>query len=232
MKKILILIFLLDTMVFSQVNFLNVNLNEARALARKGNKNILIDFYTDWCVNCKGLDKYIFGDSLISGFINNNYISFKINAETNYGEILRKKLSVQPAYPTVLFLTPDGREIDRIEGTRSNDEYFQTIKNYTENINTFNYLLKKEKNNPNDSLKYQIAGKYFERGKFKKAIKYYGYLIGLDSYNADGTIYYKTAKCYTNMNNVDKAIEYTNKAICKNPNQKKYKDFLEKLSNK
>jgi len=229
MKKIFALIFLLNALMSAQVQFSKVTFNEAEALAKSENKKILIDFYTDWCVPCKELDKYIFEDSTIGKYINTNYISLQLNAESDYGRNVGKKLDLQEAYPTVIFITSDGKEIDRIVGLISSNEYFQKIRDYTKNINTFAELLKKEKNDNSDSLKYKIAIKFFERGKFKKAIDYYQSLVKSKNFNLDGSIYYRIGYCYSLLGNTEYAKRYIKKAINKNPSQKYYKEFLEKF---
>jgi thiol:disulfide interchange protein len=86
MKKSFILLLFIAPFAFAQVKFSVKTLDEAQKLAGAENKKILIDFYTDWCMPCKELDKHIFGDSAVSKFINEYYICLKINAETDYGK--------------------------------------------------------------------------------------------------------------------------------------------------
>lgn len=233
MKKIWILICVINSLVFAEVKFLDVKVEEAQRIAKDENKKILIDFYTDWCIPCKELDRHIFADSIISKFINENYICLKINAETDYGRMIGKELSLQEAYPTVILLTSDKKELDRLLGLIQKEEYFQRIKDYTNNINTFDELLKKEHDGNNDlELKEQIATKYFERGNLIKAIEYYQYLIDSEKFNSDGNIYFRIARSYSFLNNIAKSKEYIEKAISKDPSQEHYKKFLEKLESK
>jgi tetratricopeptide (TPR) repeat protein len=229
--KILFLILLLNIFVFPQVKFSQINIDSAQSLANNENKKVLIDYFTDWCIPCKELNKYIFEDSTISEYINQHYICLRINAEKDYGSIIGKKLNLQKMYPTVILLASNGNEIDRIVGLIPVEGYFQKIKDYTEDINTFTQLLEKEKNDDSDSLKYQIAIKYFERGNFETAIHYYKYLTKSEMFNSDGDIYYKIGYDYSLIGNIDKAKEYIRKAINKNSSSKYYKEFLEKLNN-
>lgn len=227
MKKSFILLLFITPFVFAEVKFSDKTLDEAQKLARAENKKILIDFYTDWCIPCKELDKYILGDSAISKFLNEYYICIKMNAETDYGRKIGKELNLHEAYPTIILLTSNKKEIDRLIGLGPKEEYFQKIKDYTNNINTFEELLKKEK-----ELKEQLAIKYFERGDFTKAIEYYLHLIEEEKFNSDGRIYFRIANLYSFLNNIDKSKEYAIKAINKNPSQEQYKKFLEKLNSK
>ena len=233
MKKIILFIFLFNVFSFAQVNFSKITLDKAELRANNENKKILIDFYTDWCIPCKELDKYIFEDSTISKYINDNYVSLQINAESDYGRKIGKELNLQKAYPTVMFISSDGKEIDRIVGLiYTPNKYLQKIKDYTKNINTFSKLLEMEKSDNSDSLKYQIAIKYAERGKFKRAINYYQPLIRSKNYNLDGSIYFRIGYCYSQLGNTKKAKKYIKSAINKNPSQKHYKEFLKELNKK
>lgn len=227
MQKSFILLLFIASFVFAQVKFPVKTLDEAQKLARTENKKILIDFYTDWCMPCKDLDKYIFGDSTISKFINEYYICLKINAEKDYGKKIGKELNLQEMYPTVILLTSDKKEIDRLTGLCPQEDYFQKIKDYTNNINTFDDLLKKEK-----GLKEQLAIKYFERGDLTKAIEHYLPLIEEEAFNSDGRIYFKIAGWYSLLKNIEKSKEYAIKAVNKNPSEKYYKKFLEELNSK
>ena len=89
-----------------------------------------------------------------------------------------------------------------------------------------------EKSDNSDSLKYQIAIKYAERGKFKRAINYYQPLIRSKNYNLDGSIYFRIGYCYSLLGNTKKAKKYIKRAINKNPSQKHYKEFLKELNKK
>lgn len=216
---------------FAQVKFIDLSLDEAQDLAKNNNKKIMIDFYTDWCMPCKDLDKYIFADSLVSNFINKNYVCLKINAESEYGKDIGEKLNLQEAYPTVIFLNNDKTEIDRIIGLMSEEEYFQIIKDYTNNINTFNKLLQKEKEEKSNlKLKEKVAKKYFERGLFSDAIKYYKTLTNSEEFNSDGIISFIIGRCYFFDDDIKNAKKYVEEAISKNPKQKYYNEFLTKLN--
>jgi len=144
---------------YSGVNFEEITLDDVIEKAKRAGKSIMIDFYTDWCVPCKELDKRIFQDPTISRFINQRFLSLRINAEEEVGLKLMKKYQVSTTYPTVLFLDSEGKEIDRIVGlSGGKEDYFKIIQDYTEGRNTFPVLLtqlNKDKDNP--TLIFKIA---------------------------------------------------------------------------
>lgn len=60
-------------------------------------KPALMFFYTDWCIYCKKMDSEIFSDPEISQYMNENFISMRINPEKDNDtiEIMGKKLPLQ-----------------------------------------------------------------------------------------------------------------------------------------
>jgi uncharacterized protein YyaL (SSP411 family) len=55
--------------------------NEGYALAKKKNKIMLVDVYTEWCGWCKRMDKDTYAKSSISSVLNDKYVSVKFNPE-------------------------------------------------------------------------------------------------------------------------------------------------------
>jgi len=82
--------------------------------AKKSNKLIFVDVYTDWCGPCKRMDALIFTDPKVSEVLNAYYIPYKADAERG-GKQIAQWYQVK-GYPTLLFLSPDGSEADRILG--------------------------------------------------------------------------------------------------------------------
>lgn len=91
------------------------NVEEANAEATERGTIIMVDVYTDWCHWCKELDKNVFTDQSVID-LSTKIVNLKVNAEDNReGTALARKFGVQ-GYPTILFITADGREVDRIGG--------------------------------------------------------------------------------------------------------------------
>lgn len=62
----------------AQVDFKNINLEEAKKIAQVSNKKILIYLYSISCPACTLLVKHIFEDAEMGEYINSNYVSFKL----------------------------------------------------------------------------------------------------------------------------------------------------------
>ena len=86
--------------------------------AKTEKKAIFLDFYTSWCMPCRMMDESVFSDWDVAEYMAENVVSLKVNAEKGRGIDLKNKFGIG-AYPTFVFLGPDGTEISRKEGTSS-----------------------------------------------------------------------------------------------------------------
>lgn len=59
------------------------SLNEGMENAKKYGKPVFIFFYTDWCIYCKKMDMEVFSDRDVISYMNENYISIRVNPETD-----------------------------------------------------------------------------------------------------------------------------------------------------
>ena len=83
----------------------------ALANAKQTNKPVMVDFYADWCLSCKEMERLVFSapqvKSLLSQFI---VLRADVTANNAVSKALENKFKVI-APPTFLFFTPDGREL-------------------------------------------------------------------------------------------------------------------------
>ena len=84
--------------------------------AGREGKLVFIDFYTDWCTPCKIMDENVFRDRSFTDYLNENFISYKVDAEKGNGTQLASIFGVQ-VYPTLLFVDKDGVVVERIDGS-------------------------------------------------------------------------------------------------------------------
>lgn len=101
------------------VTFIDGSWDDARKMAAEQEKYILLDAYTDWCYWCKVQDKETFSREDVGEFVNQNFVSVKVNFEEGIGVDLAMKYRVQ-GYPTLLFFNPEGRLVGRIVGYNDN----------------------------------------------------------------------------------------------------------------
>ena len=124
----------------------------------------------------------VFRTKDFADFIDTNYVALKLDGDTEQGRKLRNQYLV-PGYPTIIFFTPEGEEIDRIVGFSGNkDEYFQLIKDYTNGKNTLKDLITQARNDPqNAQLHFDIASKFSDRGDDEKALQYYEKVLEMET---------------------------------------------------
>lgn len=104
----------------SDVQFIKDNTlsNVLEHASSEGNKLTFVEFYTDWCLPCQIMDETVFVNKIVSTYLNENFINFKVNAESTEGQDLRFIFQVEE-YPTFLFLDYRGRVVLKETGAKS-----------------------------------------------------------------------------------------------------------------
>ena len=113
--------------IYGEVNFHQGDFQSLLSTARKAGKPILIDAYTVWCGPCKMLDKEVFKDDLSSEYINKNFVSYKLDMEKGEGPLVAMKFRVN-AYPSTLFLSPEGELLTKNVGFPGKEGYIEWCK--------------------------------------------------------------------------------------------------------
>lgn len=114
---------LLFTFAFSSCNLFaqKLSFDDALKKAKKDNKKVIIDVYTDWCGWCKKMDKGAYSDSDIKKIIEENFVFVKLDAEGSGKNSYNGKTYTDSelagyfqvsGYPTTVFLEPDGKVIE------------------------------------------------------------------------------------------------------------------------
>ncbi len=105
--------------------------------ARKSNKKILIDVYTDWCGWCKKMDKEVFAHAKIAPFLSDQYVLIKLNAESpakvEYKDTKSTEMGIArdfgvTGYPTFIFLEPNGDLITSLPGFVKAEDFYPVLK--------------------------------------------------------------------------------------------------------
>jgi uncharacterized protein YyaL (SSP411 family) len=119
-----------------------VDFNTGYTIAKKKNKIMLVDVYTDWCGWCKVMDKETYAKSEIYQLINDNFVPIKFNPEIanvsytyegkNYngrelqGIISNNKIR---GYPATLFMNTKSNKSSLVVGYKTADEFKQILTN-------------------------------------------------------------------------------------------------------
>ncbi|MCX6889139.1 MAG: thioredoxin family protein [Verrucomicrobia bacterium] len=124
MKKLILSLLLLATVtVRAELTWLS-DLEEAKKVATKENKKLLVDFTgSDWCGYCIKLHKEVFDTPEFEKFAK-DFVLVELDfpkrkeqpaAEKTKNQAAQKKYSVN-GFPTVLILTVGGKVLNRAEG--------------------------------------------------------------------------------------------------------------------
>jgi thioredoxin-related protein len=98
-----------------EITFEHGDVASVLARAKKENKLIFIDAYTEWCGPCKWMAKNVFTNDTVADYFNRNFVNYKLDMEKGEGIEFAKKYSVR-CYPNLLFIDGDGKLVHRAAG--------------------------------------------------------------------------------------------------------------------
>jgi thiol:disulfide interchange protein len=98
-----------------EIDFIEANWNHAFAATKDQNKLVFIDMYATWCMPCQMMKNTTFKKKKIAAFFNENFINLSVDAEKGNGLQIASAYNVE-AYPTLLFVKPDGQAVLISEG--------------------------------------------------------------------------------------------------------------------
>ncbi|MCI6618826.1 MAG: thioredoxin domain-containing protein [Prevotella sp.] len=128
MKKtvaMFLLVFCTCWSVEAQTNFRKLSYDKALAIAKQEHKQVFIDFYTDWCGPCKVMARKVFPQKKLGTYLNERFVSIQLNAEKD-GKEAAQHFGVN-AYPTLLVVSPDGKEIMKRVGMSDTNDLISEI---------------------------------------------------------------------------------------------------------
>lgn len=105
--------------------------NQALELAKKANKPIFLDAYTDWCGWCKVMDKETFSHPKVAAFMNANFVNVKMEMETGEGVDVAMKNRIK-VFPTFKVFAPDGTPTYSVMGYQAPEEWLKTLELMTD----------------------------------------------------------------------------------------------------
>jgi tetratricopeptide (TPR) repeat protein len=174
---------LIATCAEAGVRWSDESYDQILARAKQENKYVFIDFFTTWCGPCKRMDEKTFSDVKV-GELLNTMIAADWDAEKDPSMAIAKKYKVA-AYPTLLVIGPDGKEVDRHLGYLDPAEFIETIDGYRNGVGTIAALEKELAKRPNDvELLYQVGVKHAEAGRSEEATAPLNKVLTLDPHNA------------------------------------------------
>jgi hypothetical protein len=114
--------------------------NTGYPLAKKQNKIILVDAYTDWCGWCKKMDRDTYANSDVIKALNKDFIVIKFNPELEnivyeldgnkitgrelYGQLTKGKST---GFPTTYFIQPNKKQIQIAAGYLAPNDFIKVL---------------------------------------------------------------------------------------------------------
>lgn len=98
---------------FQATGLPNHSLAQARALAERENKPLLIDFSAYWCAWCRKLDIEVFSQPEIRARIEKDYVFVRMDSEDPETRPLMRQYNIH-GYPTLLVTRADGTPLYRL----------------------------------------------------------------------------------------------------------------------
>jgi thioredoxin 1 len=110
------------------VVFFNGSLAEAIARAKAEHKFVFFDAYASWCGPCKAMEANVFPNEALAEYLNEHFISIRIDMEKGEGPNLAKRYTSIDGYPSLLFLNNEGHVIKTLLGSRKAEELLAEAK--------------------------------------------------------------------------------------------------------
>jgi len=99
------------------------------AIKTAGGKPVMLDFYADWCVSCKELERYTFSDPQVQArFASMLMLKADVTANTADHAALLKRFSLFGP-PGIIFFDKNGKEIKgmRVIGFQPADKFVAVL---------------------------------------------------------------------------------------------------------
>ncbi len=120
----LLIILLAPYQVYSSDNIKWLSYNEGIARAKAEKKVVFLHFYTDWCRYCKIMANSTFKDSTVINFLNDNFVSVRVNGDKDKKLVRQYGVS---GYPNSWFLNTKGEKVGPIPGYIQTKQFLKMI---------------------------------------------------------------------------------------------------------
>jgi thiol:disulfide interchange protein DsbD len=101
--------------------------NELDQAVKTAAQPAMLDFYADWCVSCKEMEKFTFSDPRVQAKLKQmNLLRADVTANNADDQTLLKRFSLFGP-PGIIFFDQGGKEVLRVVGYESADKFLRTL---------------------------------------------------------------------------------------------------------
>jgi thioredoxin-related protein len=149
--------------------FHEITLADACQKATQNGKLVMIDFYTTWCRACDKIDRLTWHNKAVSEWLREKTVALKIDAEQE--RELARRYHVN-AFPTLVFLKADGKEMDRLVGFLWPQDFLREASAIASGVDRAQWIHEELKTVGDDPVKrHQLARKLADLGKHPEALQ-------------------------------------------------------------
>ncbi|WP_106284148.1 protein-disulfide reductase DsbD [Paraburkholderia sp. BL25I1N1] len=101
--------------------------NELDQAVKTAAQPAMLDFYADWCVSCKEMEKFTFSDPRVQAKLKQmNLLRADVTANNSDDQMLLKRFSLFGP-PGIIFFDQRGKEVLRVVGYESADKFLRSL---------------------------------------------------------------------------------------------------------
>ncbi len=114
-----------------------LSFDDGLAKGIKESKNILVDFYTDWCHWCKVMDEKTFSEDKVAMKLRERFATVRLNAESNseyanfkgqrYSNLQLTRAFGVTGFPSLAFISPETEIITVIPGYIPAEQFYYLL---------------------------------------------------------------------------------------------------------
>ena len=168
----------------SSIEFTSESFEVAKDRATKEGKLLFVDFYASWCTPCKWMESTTFADPEVGSVLNENYVSLKVDIDTQTGFALKEKFEIS-VLPTILIFNSQGELVERVQETLSRSKMLNLINFHLHSDNSVvkQHYFNKSPNQATGSIKKsdsELLATYKDYNRVKKS----NYRVELGYFNS------------------------------------------------
>jgi len=123
--------------VSAQVQFSEVTVRDEMEMKQQEASDrqlpMFVDVYADWCAPCKLMDEQVYTDPDVATYMNDRFVSVRMDGETEYGKEFAATYELQ-GFPSMFIFSPEGELISRIIGYTEADRLMTSLMNTVDNF--------------------------------------------------------------------------------------------------